>query len=294
MNPIGKGMFIWRLLSCAGGDPIRLAAMAQELRLSWICIKAADGTVNFNQGPPAPTWAGPALLGAAISALQAVGIRIWLWQYIYGANPLRQSIAVKEAERAVENIDRWKPDGWIIDPEKEYKRTGAAAWADQYMTVLRSSCPTIPIGLCSYRFPTLHPELPWHNFLRRCQFHAPQVYWIQAHNPGDQLAKSVRELKALADLPVVPVGAAYYEPGYKWKPTIAELNEFDRVAHALQLPGETWWEWGENGRGAEYLPDLWDAIKAHNWGSPIIPPQDWDHAITAWARPLGYSGPNPE
>ena len=290
INPIGKGMFIWRLASCAGGDPIRLAAMAQELKLSWICIKAADGTYDMNQGI-GPSWTGPALLGPAISALQAVGIRIWLWQYIYGANPLRQSIAVKEAERAVENIDRFKPDGWIIDPEKEYKRIGAAAWADQYMTVLRSSCPTVPIGLCSYRFPTLHPELPWHNFLRRCQFHAPQVYWVGAHNSGDQLGRSVRELKALADLPVVPVGAAYSEGG--WTPTVAELNEFDRVAHALQMPGETWWEWGENGRGAEYLPDLWDAIKAHNWGAPIIPPQDWDHAITTWARSLGYTGPGP-
>ena len=292
MIPTGKGMFIWRLLSCASGDPIRLATMAQELKLSWICIKAADGTYDFNQGIGA-SWTGLALLGPAISALQAVGIRIWLWQYIYGANALKQSIAAAEAKKAVENINRWNPDGWIIDPEKEYKRSGAAAWADQYMTVLRSSCPTIPIGLCSYRFPTLHPEIPWHNFLRRCQFHSPQVYWIGAHNPGDQLGRSVRELKALADLPVIPVGAAYNEPGYKWQPSVSEVNEFDRVAHALKLPGVTWWEWGENGRGAEYLPDLWAAISAHDWGQPVIPPQSWASAITEWAISMGYRGPGP-
>lgn len=286
-------MFIWRLLTCAGGDPIRLANMAQELGISWVCIKAADGTVDFNQGA-GPEWAQPDLLGAAISALRAVGIRIWLWQYIYGANYIRQSIAVLEAKKAVENIERWLPDGWIIDPEKEYKRSGAAAWADQYMTYLRASCPSVSIGLCSYRFPTLHPELPWQSFLRRSNFHAPQVYWIAAHNPGDQLGRSVRELRALADLPVVPVGSAYSEPGYNWTPTVAELNEFDRVAHQLSLDGLSWWEWGENGRGAEYLPDLWNAIKAHDWGSPVLPPQQWDCAITAWARPLGYSGPDPE
>ena len=292
MNPIGKGMFIWRLASCAQGDPIKLANKAQEIDLSWVAIKAADGTYKFNQGIE-PTWTGPDLLGAAISALQTAGIRIWLWQYIYGANTLRQSIAALEAQTAVEMINKFNPDGWILDPEKEYKRTGAAAWADQYMTVLRSSCPILPIGLCSYRFPTLHPELPWHNFLRRCQFHSPQVYWIGAHNPGDQLGRSVRELKALADLPVIPVGAAYNEPAYKWQPSVDEVNEFDRMAHTLKLPGVTWWEWGENGRGAEYLPDLWNAIKSHDWVSPVISPQAWDHAITAWARPLGYIGPDP-
>jgi hypothetical protein len=292
MIPVGKGMFIWRLASCASGDPIRLATMAQEIRLNWICIKAADGTYDFNQGI-GPSWTGPDLLGPAISALQAVGIRIYLWQYVYGANYLKQSIAAREATKAVENIGRWDPDGWIIDPEKEYKRAGSAAWADQYMTVLRSRCPTISIGLCSYRFPTYHPELPWHNFLRHCNFHAPQVYWIQAHNPGDQLGRSYRELKALANLPMVPVGAAYYEPGYNWRPTVVDLNEFDYVAHALQLPGVSWWEWGENGRGAEYLPDLWDAIKAHNWGDPVMAPQAWDSAITAWARSMGYIGPDP-
>ena len=46
--------------------------------------------------------------------------------------------------------------------------------------------------------------------------------------------------------------------------------------------------------GAEYLPDLWEAIKGHQWGTPAIPPQAWDHAITGWARTMGYVGPDPE
>ena len=294
MNPTGKGMFIWRLLVCAGGKPLKLAAMAQDLGLSWVAIKAVDGTVSFNQGLPGEDWAGPNLLPAAVAALEAVGIRIWLWGYVYGTNRWGQSIVVKEAEKAVENISRFHPDGWIIDAESEFKKAGSGARADQYMTILRATYPRLPIGLCSYRFPVLHPEFCWHNFLRYCDFHLPQVYWVGAHNPGDQLGRSVRELKALADLPVVPVGAAYYEPGLKWQPTVSEVNELDRVAHQLNLPGITWWEWGENGHGTEYLPDLWEAIKGHQWGAPAIPPQAWDHAITGWARTLGYVGPDPE
>ena len=269
-----------------------LADMAANAGFRWVAIKAADGVNNFNQGSP-PSWGGPNLLLEAINRLRIVGIHIWLWQYIYGADWLGRSTAVTEAQKAIENINRFNPDGWIIDPEKEYKRNGAAAWADTYMNMVRASCPSIPIGLSSYRFPTLHPELPWHNFLRHSNFHAPQVYWLLAHNSGAQLFRSVSELKALANLPIVPIGAAYYDTGYKWQPTVAEINEFDRTAHELNLPGITWWEWGENGHGAQYISEIWAAISAHDWGDPVIPPQDWAHAMTSWAKSMGYVGPEP-
>jgi hypothetical protein len=289
--PTGKGLFIWKLGVCAGGDMRVMANMALSAHLDWVAIKAADGKDNFNQANPANY--GPDLLGAAVDNLHSVGIKVWFWQYVYGANTLRQSIAAAEANRIVDVISRFHPEGLLIDAEAQYKRSGAAAWADTYMTILRSSFPTLPIGLCSYRFPTLHPELPWQSFLRRCNFHTPQVYWLLAHNPGDQMGRSVRELKALANLPVVPVGAAYYDTGYKWQPTVAELNEFDRVAHALKLPGLAWWEWGENGHGAQYIAEFWEAITRHEWGDPVLPPQKWDESITAWARTMGYSGPGP-
>lgn len=290
MIPTGKSMMIWQIDRCAGGDPVRLADMAQAAGFSWVAIKAADRYYNFNQGDPA--WGGPNLLPGVVDALRSVGVKVAGWQYIYGANWLKQSIAVREAETAIDNIQRFGFDCWIIDPEREYKRPGAAAWANIYMTALRAACPQVSIGLCSYRYPTVHPELPWAEFLRRSDFHCPQVYWIQAHNPGAQLRRSVSELRALRDLPVVPVGAAYYEPGYKWQPTVADLNEFDQTAHDLQLPGVTWWEWG--GKGAEYHPDWWAAITAHNWGQPIPPPADWAHSLTAWARTHGYTGPESE
>jgi hypothetical protein len=292
MIPTGKGMMIWQLSRCAGGDPVRLANMARDAGFSWIAIKAADRYYNFNQGDPA--WGGPNLLPGAVDALRSVGMQVAGWQYIYGANWLKQSIAAREAETAIGNIDRFGFDCWIIDPESEYKRSGAAAWANTYMTMLRAACPQISIGLCSYRYPTIHPELPWSEFLRRIDFHCPQIYWVQAHNPGAQLRRSVSELLALKDLPVVPVGAAYYESGYKWQPTVSELNEFDQTAHDLHLPGITWWEWGENGNGGEYHPDWWAAITAHDWGQVVPPPQDCLHALVAWARTHGYTGPEPE
>lgn len=292
MIPSGKGMFIWQLSWCAGGDPVRLANMARDAGLSWVVIKAADGVADFNQGGAA--WQGPNLLPGAVDALRATGIHVGGWQYIYGANKLRISLAAREAEIAVGNIDRFNFDFWIIDPEGEYKRSGASAWANTYMIALRASCPGLSIGLCSYRYPTLHPELPWSDFLRRSDFHAPQVYWIGSHNPAYQLQRSVKELLALKVLPVIPVGAGFYEPAYKWQPTVADLNEFNVAAKTLNLPGITWWEWGEYGRGAEYHPDWWAAISAHDWGEPIPPPQSWEQRVDAFLRPLGFTGPGPE
>ncbi len=293
MIPTGKGMFVWRLDKCANEDMALLANMALNAGFSWLTLKIADGLINFNQGPPAPAWAGPNLLQAAIDALRAVGIKIYGWHYLYGCDWLGRSIAAGEANVAVDNIRRFNLDGYLLDVEKEYKKQGSAVCADTFMNVVRATYPSLPIGLCSYRFPSLHAEIPWHNFLRHCNFHAPQVYWLLAHNPGDQLRRSVRELKALANLPVVPVGAAYYDTNYQWQPTVAEINELDRTAHELNLPGITWWEWGENGHGAQYIAPFWNAITAHDWGELVIPPQDWAHAITAWAKSIGYVGPEP-
>jgi hypothetical protein len=268
--PIGKGIFIWRLDQCAGGDPIKLASMAKAAGFSWVVIKAADGTDDFNQGTT--YWGGPNLLQKAIRALWDAHIQVWGWQYIYGANKLGISLAYREAVKAHENILRFGLDGWILDPEGKYKRKGANVWADTYMTTLRASHPDLPIGLCSYRYPAYHPELPWQSFLRRCDFHAPQVYWLQAHNPGFQLRESYKQLMALKSMPFVPVGAAYYDTSFKWGPTVAEINEFNTVSQELKCPGIFWWEWGEYGQGAEYHPDWWQAISNHDWGTIPAPP----------------------
>lgn len=295
MNPTGKGMFIWKLKNCANGDMQIMASMARDAGFSWVTIKTVDGLVNFNQGA-GPEWAQPNLLPEAVGALRAVGIKVYGWGYEYGTDWLGRSLAAGEAKLAAENIKRFSFDGYFIDVEKEYKKNGSAANADIFMHALRASCPGTPLGLCSYRFPSLHPEIPWSNFLQHCDFHAPQVYWLKATNSGAQLRQSVRELTALRNLPIIPVGCAYFDTGYQWQPTVGELNEFDQTAHELNLPGITWWEWEENKHGAQYIAPFWQAISAHNWGQPNPPPPpviDWDHAITAWARSKDYMGPEP-
>ena len=281
MIPAGKGVQVWNLT-----NPAETAARIIEAGFQWVAVKAADGTLDHNQK------AGPDNLWLFVDALRKAGIEVYGWQYVYGANYLGQPFPKGEAEAAIRNIQRFKFDGWLIDAESEYKRKGSAAWADIYMTTLRTSLPWVALGLQSYRFPSLHPELPWQSFLRHCDFHAPQVYWVGSSNPDAQLRKSTNELNVLRRLPIVPTGSAYYERG--WGPTPQQLDKFDATAKGLSLPGVLWYCWDDQGLSTH--PDWLAAIKAHKWPGVIEPPPaalSWVEEADAFLRTLGYTGRKP-
>lgn len=222
--PQGKGILIWQLKTCAGDNPSDLAGRAKAAGFAWVAIKVQDGVRIYQEEH----------LAEAINALKSNGIYVWGWGYLYGADWRRSSQARAEAQVTIQAVQKYQLSGFLMDVESPYKRQGSRSWATVYMATLRTALPDIPLGLSSYRYPSYHPELPWYEFLSRCNFHAPQVYWQGSHNPGYQLRRSVTELRALRDLPLVPVGAAYSERD--WAPTEADLKEFNDTARELQLP----------------------------------------------------------
>jgi len=46
--PTGKGVLIWKLSSCAGGDPVALAEKAVAAGFAWVAIKV-QGWMNDTQ-----------------------------------------------------------------------------------------------------------------------------------------------------------------------------------------------------------------------------------------------------
>jgi hypothetical protein len=279
--PTGKGVWVWQLKQCLGCDVLRLAVEIAKLGCSWVVIKVANGLAEYNAE----------LMPAAKAAFEGLGIQLWGYHYIYGGSTITgSSIAKAESDVAIRVAKRYNLAGLMLDAEGEYKRKGSATWADTYLTAVKTSLPNLPLGLCSYRWPSVHPEFPWANFLRRVDFHAPQVYWMHAQDSGVQLRRSVKELTALKALPIVPLGAAFFEHG--WEPTVASINEFDQIAHQLHLPGVSWWCWDD--RGLETHPAYYQAIQKHDWGNQPPPPKDWAHELTNWARSMGYMGPDPE
>ncbi len=195
-----------------------------------------------------------------------VGIQVWGWQYVYGNEP------GPEARMAIKRIDQLALDGFVIDAEEQYKLPNREQAARRYAGELRSRFPDLPMALSSYRFPSLHPQLPWKTFLEHVDFIMPQVYWEKAHNPADQLARTLREFRNIGrQRPVFPTGAAYKGGG--WRPTPSDTNEFLQGVHASGLPGCNFWGWEFCRRD---LPEVWEVIAQHGVSepAPTIPPQD--------------------
>ncbi len=255
MTLVGKGWYIWQIRRCEAGSAAAIATQAEIAGLTHVLIKIADGTSAYNIDPVT----GVDLVPPVISALKSKGILCYGWQYVYGYNP------IGEANIAVQRVQGLGVDGFVIDAEDQYKLPGRDVAAAAYMDRLRASLPSLPIALSSYRYPTYHPGLPWEEFLQGCDYNMPQVYWVEAHNPGEQLVRCVREFEAISPFrPIIPTGSAYLQGS--WQPTTDDIIEFLQTAQILNLSAANFWEWGHT---RLYLPNLWDTVKNYPWtGSP--------------------------
>lgn len=255
----GKGMFVWQIPRC--GQAQQIADLAALAGFNYVLIKVADGTGAYHGEYDNPTdYVTPLVEALRANQVQPVG-----WHYVYGANP------AGEAAIALQRIRQYSLRDYVLDAEKEYK--GRNSQAAQFMAALRDGAPEVSFGLSSYRFPTLHPELPWAEFRAECDYDAPQVYWQSAHNPGAQLRRCVTEFgRFKRQLPLIPTGAAYREHG--WEPTAAEVIEFIQTARELGLGGINYWELYD---ALYVLPAaVWEAITGSEQPEPPEPPAPVD------------------
>lgn len=256
----GKGMFTWKLPRCENGDAAAVAATAKSANLSHVMVKIADGNIAYNGDWGSNIDQVPVI----VNALQGQGIQAWGWHYVYGDDP------IGEARIALRRIKQLQVDAYVIDAEGQYSKDEKKDAARSFMAELRGSLPDFPIALCSYRYPSLHPQLPWKEFLQACDYNMPQMYWMQAHNPGAQLARCMREFQAMTPYrTIIPTGAAFREHG--WQPTAGEILEFLKKAKDSNLPAVNFWEWSEARGGT--ITGAWETIRDFSWtGEPV--PED--------------------
>jgi hypothetical protein len=253
----GKGYFVWRIPYCENGDVNAIANLSQQSGFTHVLIKVADGAYSYNLDTN-----GTDLVPPLVQALHARSILAWGWHYIYGDYP------TQEADKAIQRINQLGLDGYALDVEGEYKEPGKDAAARTFMTRVRNALPSFPIALCSYRFPTYHPQVPWTEFLEKCDMNMPQMYWVQAHNPGEQLIRCVQEFQAMSPFrPIIPVGSAYIQG--TWAPTQADILEFLQTAQSLNLTAANFWEWSNTRAN---LPAIWNLIRDYPWGVTPPPP----------------------
>lgn len=266
----GKGMMIWKISRCENGNAESIAAVAASAGLTHVLIKIADGPYSYNVD--SSTKAD--LVPAVVQALRAKGISPWGWHYVYGYNP------TGEAQIAINRVKQLGLDGYVIDAESEYKEPGKSTAASTFMSHLRSSLPNTPVALCSYRWPSYHPQLPWKEFLNKCDYNMPQVYWQDAHNAGAQLEKTIQEFEALTPYrPIIPTGPLYTYGS--WQPTAADISEFIDTARANNLTAVNFFEWYY---GRTILTPQWNTIAAYPWPpypAPVDIPQQYITALNS-------------
>lgn len=251
----GKGYFIWQIPNCEGGDPNAIAALAKQANLSHVLIKVADTQFSYN------IYNGVDVVPPLVQALRARKIEVWGWHYVKGDDPL------PEADKAIERVQTLNLDGYVIDAEAQYKEPGKFEAARKFMNRLRAGLPDTPVALSSYRYPSYHPQIPWREFLEKCDYNMPQVYWKHANNAGDQLIRSVREFQAMTpNRPIIPTGAAFREHG--WQPSPAEVHEFLQTAQSLNLTAANLYSWDST---RQHVPEVWNTVRDYPWSAPSAP-----------------------
>jgi hypothetical protein len=257
MDPQGKGFFTWKLSRIEGGEPQAIAAKAKAANLSYVLVKIADGGEPY-QGD----FGNPKdYVTPTIQALRGQGIGVWGWHYVYGNDP------VAEAEIAIRRIKQYDLELYVIDAEQEYQSRSKAMAARRFMLRLRAAMPNLPVALCSYRYPSLHSAFPWQEFLERCDYNMPQVYWIGRNNPAAQLERCFREFQSRSPArPMIPVGAAFRESG--WQPTPGSITEFLHKVQDLNLSAACFWEWYDACSGI--LPGVWDTVCEFPWSTDSV------------------------
>lgn len=285
--PKGKGTWIWQIRRCENGDPQAIADEIKRCGYGHVIIKVSDGVYRYNIQNKVYDR-----VPAVIKAIRETtpDVQIFGYHFVYGRFPRL------EADQAIRRIRKLDIDGWVINAEGHYKLRKAGT-ATIYLSKIRAAHPDMTLMLSSYRYPKAHPEFPWKEFLSVVSINMPQVYWIKAHNPAEQLRRSLSEFQSLGYKNVfIPTGAAFCEWG--WCATMEEVLEFTAKVERLELPAVNYWEWGAT---REKLPAIWEFICLLVWNKdddeddpyPIAPVKIWRKEITEWARSKGYEGSNP-
>jgi len=267
--PTGKGAFIWQIYNLEGStvDNVNyedIVNVIVDAGLTHVYIKVAAGTYPYNvKWENYPWWSGRIQEDFAMELtkrLQQAFVLVFGWHYVRGVRPL------DEAKIAIERSTALGLDGFAIDAEAEYKQPGKDKAAEIYAKELRNGIPDIPISLCSYRYPNSHRELPYAQFLRRCDHVAQQLYWEQAHNPVAQLDWSMTQYDKLMrgigikPLPQTPVGAGYGTS--IWKSTPEDIEAFLKACVDRKLESASLWSMDWMRRKD---PALWTALADFDW-----------------------------
>lgn len=212
---------VWQLGLC--GTANALADICDAYNIAGVTIKVLNSYNKFNAKE------GDAPLIEYISILRNRGLIVEGWGYHYPGSPKRQGEAITERYQTL------ALDGYQINVEAQYKLIGEAKSAAAFKTMADQIPPGMRVTVCTYRFPSVHREMPW-KFMSdhpAVDGWTPQVYWALSDNPVEQLHQCIYEYNAIDNKPLYPVGPTFgqnfktgKDTAVYWTPTEQELINF--------------------------------------------------------------------
>lgn len=258
--PYGKGMWIWKISECEGGNVGRIISKCKANNISYVIVKCGDGE---------NTWAQ--FTKDLVNAFHAQGIKIYSWNYTYGKNPIREaSIAMWALDMGV--------DGHVFDAEGEYERLpDPSGTAHTMLTYIRDREQYKNVFLAHAPFPIIdsHKTFPYVEFGKYCDAVMPQLYWgTMKRDPENVImwmyqqwskweAKWKAEGHADSIKPIIPVGQTYDNAQTNFVLGPGDIKRFiDGVAGYLSV---NFWSFQHVLRD-----DCWAAIRDNNVNSPKV------------------------
>ncbi len=260
----GKSIFSWNVPAVGWGDPENFIKILKDLGIGRVCFKVANGSIKhyISKNSHWPNW-GENLKEELVEALRAEGIKIDFWHFLYGYDP-QGELAV-----AIEQSQRFKPDGYIWDAESSFdSRSKAVENAEVITKGYRQAMPDTPQALCWWALPlSPYSGAQWHplkvakSFLKVVDVAMPMMYWQGGSASGavSYFNKSIKIWRSFTDVPIIPIGRTYDgDGGYANSHSIeAFANVVDVSSSQYDLTGISWYSLDELVK----MPTWMDAIR---------------------------------
>jgi hypothetical protein len=247
----GRSMWIWYLTRSDGGSVPSIISRAHAAGVDTLIIKSSDGAHYWSQ-----------FSRGLVRELQAGGLHVCAWQYVYGTDPVAEAdMGVRAVEAGAQCL--------IIDAEAEYE--GRYASAATYLHELRRLLgDSYPLGLASFPYVDYHPAFPYSVFLGSggAQFDMPQMYWLDIGRSVGTVFRHTYTENRIYRRPVYPLGQTYGSP------LVEEVELFRGLAVRYGAPGISWWDyaWTSAAGFWSVVSGLYTPAGAPPLGYPVLGP----------------------
>lgn len=279
----GVAIWVWEGPKVGGAEGI--ITRARSLGIDTVYVKSGDGVRYWRQ------------FDDMIAPLQAAGLRVCGWQYIYGRAPVAEArIAARAMRRGA--------DCFIVNAEIEFERMGVGAGsraqrtARAYMRELRRLVGRrVPVGLSSFAYVDGHMRFPYSAFLGGrdgADVNLPQVYWGAFRVPvADAMARTAA-WNSLYGRPIAPTAGTYS------RESVADLRRFRCLAAGMGWHGVSYWSLQHTGpaqvralsvdaacEAPEPTAREYPVLRPGKVGDPTLLLQQ---RLVAWGYPVGRDG----